>query len=479
MKNTIISFFIVLIIILIFSCSSNPRQKHHISGVEELFYKKQYSQALSLLKNRTSKISKRNHLLYLIETGTLLYSTGEYEKSKSIFLQAEAICNSIKKTTSKAIAAFFINDKKQNFIGESYERVMVKFYLALSYIKLEEREKALRTLRRMNIELEQISYFEENYRQNYAARYLCAILAQELSNENLARVQYNNMKKSTHANIVDIAKLELSYINNEKPKENYLSINHSNDFQTVNTLGSLVIIHQVGKAPIKMSRGKLGDQSEVKLLFQESVKVAYIAALVNFPNIAYSAASLSIILSFLYRSENPIPIYFRRTKSTYQNQPSLFVINDTYTHKLNLMDSYSDMTLVNYNQNYPKILKKNIQSISTKAVLAFLGAQSAGALTKNIVKSQGGDNNTATFLSGFTKLITASIAGKAIQSTTKPDLRCWRLNYDHLEMKRIYLQEGTYSFKFLNQKDTQFTTDLPNQIKIKSGKTTFVMMRSI
>ena len=124
----------------------------------------------------------------------------------------------------------------------------------------------------MNAELEQITYFEAAYRQNQAARYLCAILAEELGNFNLARVQYNNMLTYPDEAIVKLAKKELYYLavkeNHREDLTKYAEYRGQPQYlkEGDTNYGSLVIIHPVGRAPVKVPRGTFADDPYCWLL---------------------------------------------------------------------------------------------------------------------------------------------------------------------------------------------------------------------
>ena len=57
-------------------------------------------------------------------------------------------------------------------------------------------------------------------------------------------------------------------------------------------------------------------------------------------------------------------------------------------------------------------------------------------------------------------------------------LRILKELYDKLYIKRVFLEPGVYNFGIDTHGD-QILNELPSRIKIESGKTTFVIVRSI
>ena len=134
---------LLVISVLAYGQTKKDLQQNHIYGVENLLYQGSYQKADSRMKQRVANAKKKDRLLYLMESASLFFTMGDYKKAKKLFLQAEASIDDIKKTRAKDIEAFLVNDTKQNFVGESFERVLVKFYLGLCQISLGERNQLL------------------------------------------------------------------------------------------------------------------------------------------------------------------------------------------------------------------------------------------------------------------------------------------------------------------------------------------------
>ena len=167
-----------------------------------------------------------------------------------------------------------------------------------------------------------------------------------------------------------------------------------------------------------------------------------------------------------------MPKYRRRTPQRLSQVPSSFTLGDK-KHPLALMDNYTDMTLVNFNLAYPQMVEKSKASIATKVVTAFIGSEAAGVGVGAAASAMGAEEGLAALLGLGAKLIGAATAGAVIKKTTRPDLRSWRINYDHLEMSRVHLPAGEYTFSFQAKAGVKTLNPLAETVIIEAGKSTF------
>ena len=450
------------------------RLSHPLEGLERLFYRGEFARSLDRVRARTASSQRKDRLLYLMEAGTILHVMGEYRKSNIAFGEADALSTEIKKSISKEIAAFFLNDTSQNFRGESFERVLIKLYIAVNHLAIGEYTPALRMLRKLNYELKDIKYFEEAYRQNHAARYLSAIVAETLEEYNLARVQYNNMIQAPKAEIQDIARRELYALalktEDEEDLEKYRVASNEVRFydQTLTPcdytqgLGSLVIIHEAGRAAVKRSRGKLGEDE----VFREFLDISVVAALAS----QGAALSPAFVLGAIAKAQNPVPIYVPHVDKKI-SPLSRVILDERQSFLLPTLDHYSETALRNYNDRYKQIVSKNAASIATRAVSVIIASEVAAHAIGEAVNSSW-SSLVRGLMSGF---MGASLGG-ILSKTIRPDLRCWRLNFDYLQILRIHLAPGEYSLKL--QTGLKIRTPIPERVKIFKEKSTFVIFRT-
>lgn len=468
----LLRFALILIFVLVLAyCVTGYTEK--IADTENAFYKQDFDTAVNNIRTLAEGSNNADKLLYLMEAGTILHTKGDYEKSNIAFKQAEQIGDSIKASLTKDSLAFLLSDNESNFTGESFERVIVKLYIAINYIMLNDVEMGKRYLRRVDYELRDMKTSDAKYKQNLFARYLDAIVSEYLKAYNDARVDYKNILEMDPANndmIADRYVLAMKEGDSGDMRKYEYGRGSIQAFDNKLTpigysenLGELIIINQGGKAAIKMSRGKLMDEP----YFRSALEAAIRAASNMKSNMGLSTASVMAMIS---NAENPIPEYKRRDKEG--EVPLDILINGKRVSKTRVMNDYSDTAIANFNDNYKAIITRNVSSVATKVIAAAAAAYAAGELAKR--DNKGGDD----LISGLVSFAAGAIAGAGVSQTIKPDLRCWHMLPSNFQAKRIYLAPGTYTITFSGSARPVGNATYKD-IVIEKGKPVFINLRSL
>ena len=459
-----LSFFILLLFLF-------PITKiYSLSLEEKTFYNKQYDKAIKEMRNLVKKSKKKDKLLYLMNTGIIFHTKGDYEKSNLVFKDAETLADKINISISKQTLSFFLSDRNANFRGENFERVLIKFYIALNYLDLNQPEMAKKYFKKLNFDLKNMKFSDSTYKQNFVARYLDAIVSENLGQYNDARVEYKNIEMlSTNKNKILPDRYILAYKENDINDMNKFSSAQKNilafdeNIQPItysSNLGELVIIYEAGRGPKKMSRGKLMDDKTFALSLRAAIEVAL--------NTRGAALSTTAVVAMLGTAENPIPFY--KKQKPYKSLPITISLNKTSIGKTQIFNNYSETAIHNFNDHYPEYISKNVTSIATKIVLAAIAAN---ALSKK-AESLSGNNP---LVSGLGRVLIGAGAGKTVAATIKPDLRCWNLLPSNFQIMRIFLKPGEYSFNVSLPKNSS-TSPYPEKIEIKKGDVKFINLRS-
>ena len=464
--------FVVLSLFAFISCSI--RYDRQIKKTENYFFQGEFDSAIETVRPLAKASKEKDRLLYLLEVGLIYHTQGNYQKSNDIFFQADQLIESTKKSVSKEILSLIINDSQQNFIGENFERVLVKFYIALNFIMLGDLEKARRYFKKLSFELKDLKYFDASYKQNLIARYLIAILSEYFKDYNNARVEYKNIelfKKDVNLVLADryvLAKKEGNARDIKKFKrgKKFLQAYDSN-MNRVNyqaDMGELILIHQAGKSVVKQSRGRLlNDQ-----FFKVSLHFAVGAAIVTrAKGVGLTAVG---VMSTLGTAENPIPVYrFRDGRNSWGLQVSL---NDKNLGPPNMLNDYSTTVIKNFNSQYKNMVGKNVASIAFKVVAAAAAAIGTNIAVAKSTKNEG--------LGSLTGLFAGLLVGVTVGSTIKPDLRCWRLLPSNFQIKRIFLKPGEYRLQIApNHRTSILTRNYLQIIKIEKNQAVFINIRTI
>ncbi|MDX1957358.1 MAG: hypothetical protein SFU98_02235 [Leptospiraceae bacterium] len=462
------SLYLTLVLVAYCATSYQDRMK----TVEEALYSKRYDAAVPEIRNLVVDSSSRDKLLYLMEAGIVLHTKKDFEASNKAFGDAEALIDTSSTSVTNSALSFVLSDNESDFKGESFERVLIKFYMALNYLCLNKFEDAKRYFKKVSFEQKEMKVTDAKYKQNLLARYLDAIASENLGKFNDARVEYKNLME------IDVSNKEFlgdRYVLAVKEKDatdqakfaegkNYISAfdKSLNKTSYATTMGELIIVNQAGKSAVKESRGKLLDDPT----FATALKGAVEVGLRSQSNAGLSLSGVMASLSF---AENPIPIYKEREKE--KSQEIEILLNQTPVGRTKILNDYSAVAMNNFNENYNSIIAKNVTSIAAKVI-------ASAALSYAAAESLSGDkkNSQKDLASAVLNLIFGLISGAATASTLSPDLRCWRTSPSNFQAKRIFLEAGEYELNFKSQSGE---TPEPILIKIESGKPSFVTFRSL
>jgi hypothetical protein len=128
---------LLLLLFLCASCAIKSRQDQ--DKIRAYYKQKQFQEALTFLDTSDLKKKKENTLLYLMEKGKLLYKLKKFERSSAIFLKANELVDKLyTKSIRETIASGLLSDNSKSYYGSVFERSMLYYYQAMSYLKLSE-----------------------------------------------------------------------------------------------------------------------------------------------------------------------------------------------------------------------------------------------------------------------------------------------------------------------------------------------------
>ncbi|TGL56564.1 hypothetical protein EHQ58_17625 [Leptospira ognonensis] len=454
-----------------FGCASDYGKV--IEATENAYYSQDYDSAIPSIRGLYEDAASKDQLLFLMEAGMIFHTKGDFETSNKVFKQAEELSDNIKTSLTKEGLAFLLSDNESNYTGEDFERVMIKFFIALNFMALGDMENSKIYFRRMDFELKEMKFTAAAYRQNNAARLLDAYVSEKLGKYNDARVQFKNMESLINSSpTVASDRFVLALRENDSRDMGkygkgaaYVQA-FSNSMQKVNiqspNLSEVVIIHEAGKSAIKESRGKLMDDEYFALALRGAIEIAARAD--------GAGVSVAGVLATLSTAENPIPIY--RDRDLEGSRKRNFYINGVEIGSGDVLNDYSDTAIKNFNDNYKALITKNVTSLAVKVVAAVIASEAAA----KAIESGLGDKNKNDLVSGLIRLAAGAAAGLATAQVIGPDLRCWRTIPSNFQIKRVFLEPGEYSFNM--DQGTGITTNAPTTIKVEEGKPLYINVRS-
>lgn len=163
-------------------------------------YNRQFEQGnleRALKELRSSSAYKRAHakFLYYANNGLLLSVMGRYDESNEYFEKAFLFGEDYRINYAREAASYLTNPTVTIYRGEDHEHLMVLYFKALNFLKLNKYEEALVECRRLNIRLQQLSdryNSPDKYRRDAFIHNLMGIIYQASGDWNNAFIAYRN-----------------------------------------------------------------------------------------------------------------------------------------------------------------------------------------------------------------------------------------------------------------------------------------------
>jgi len=446
----------LIVVMSAVACAGSYQKK--IQGTEESFYSGDIDGAVTKITPLAQDSSSRDRLLFYMEAGGVYHTKGDYETSNEIFRRADEMAEEIKTSITDSAKSFLLNDRESAFQGENFERVLIKYYIALNQVLLGDLENAKRTLRKLEADLKEMKYEDSAFKQILAARYLDALISEELRAFNDARVQYKNLEMfGADRDFIHGERYLLAMRAGDAGDMAKHAAHRSQLPAKMKEAGELVLLVQSGKAAVKASRGNLMNDREFAIALRVAIDVAILSH--------GKGLSTAGVIAMMGTAENPIPKFsFRDADSL----PTLTVAEKTVP-KPALLTDFDQIAEKNFNENYSSYINKNVASIATKIVIA---AVAADAVARQIRKN---DNGIVGALGG---LAVGIGAGGAVAATVKPDLRSWHMLPARFSALRIVLPAGTYQISTPATEGLVVLGNHEQPVEIRPGKKTFVSLRS-
>ena len=139
---------------LVSSCATYY-QKHYDFNSE--FEKGDVPGALEVLQKKESRADSKSQFLYFVNNGLLLSILGNYEQSNAFFEKAWRFGEDYQMNYFREAGGYLTNPNFSVYRGEDHEHLMLLYFKAINYLKMNKPDEALVECRRLNIRLNQLS----------------------------------------------------------------------------------------------------------------------------------------------------------------------------------------------------------------------------------------------------------------------------------------------------------------------------------
>ncbi|NOT76235.1 MAG: hypothetical protein HOP08_15005 [Cyclobacteriaceae bacterium] len=184
---------LILAIISLWSSCATYYQSN-ISFNQE-FEKGDLDKALTTLRSHPTEASGKRQFLFDVNNGLLLSLMGRYEESNEYFEKAFLYGEDYHINYLNEVGSYLTNPNFTAYKGEDHEHLMLLYFKALNYLKLNKPDEALVECRRLNIRLQQLTdrYDSDNkYRKDALINTLMGLIYDSDKDYNNAFIAYRN-----------------------------------------------------------------------------------------------------------------------------------------------------------------------------------------------------------------------------------------------------------------------------------------------
>jgi len=163
---------------------------------QEHFVQGEIDKANSILEKDKKAKKGKNRLLYFLQKGVVLQMLGQYEESNEYFEKAYLFTEDYRQSYLNQAASLITNPTNKSYTGEDHELVLIHYYKALNYLRMNQYEQALVECRRINNRLNQLNDRYANrknrYKRDAFAMNLMGIIYEASGDINNAFTAYRN-----------------------------------------------------------------------------------------------------------------------------------------------------------------------------------------------------------------------------------------------------------------------------------------------
>ena len=188
-SRSLIAFFSITTFI---SCATYYQANYDFN---QEFENGNLEKALATLHSNSSESKGKREFLYDVNSGLVLSLLGRYEESNEYFEKAFIHGEDYRLNYFNEVASYLTNPNFTAYRGEDHEHLILLYFKAINYLKLDKKEEALVECRRLNIRLQQLSdryESEDKYKQDAFIHTLMGIIYQSDRDYNNAFIAYRN-----------------------------------------------------------------------------------------------------------------------------------------------------------------------------------------------------------------------------------------------------------------------------------------------
>ena len=262
-----LKFLLLLTLIIIHSCGTYYQANYTFN---QEFENGDLPKALTSLQSQTSEAHGKRQFLYFVNNGLVLSMLGKYEDSNAYFEKAYIFGEDYRINYLNEATSYLTNPTVTSYKGEDHEHLLLLYYKAINYLKLNKTDEALVECRRLNIRLQQLSdrYDSDNkYRHDAFVHLLMGIIYEKDKEYNEAFIAYKNafeIYENDYANLFKLNSpeqlkedlLRTAYLSGLNDQLTYYKAKFNRpNYSYVPADASLIFFWHNGLSPIKTEWG--------------------------------------------------------------------------------------------------------------------------------------------------------------------------------------------------------------------------------
>jgi uncharacterized protein len=192
------------------ACSPNYYTKHYDFNKD--FEKGDLTAALDNLQQNENLANGKSRFLYFANNGLVLSIMGKYEESNEFLEKAFLFGEDYHINYINEAFSYWSNPNVTVYRGEDHEHLMILYFKALNFLKMNRPEDALVECRRLNIRLNQLSDkydSEKKFQRDGFIHTLMGIIYQSTKDYNNAFIAYRNAVEIYETDYEDMFALSL------------------------------------------------------------------------------------------------------------------------------------------------------------------------------------------------------------------------------------------------------------------------------
>lgn len=449
----------VFLIGIVSSCATYYQANYNFN---QEFENGNLENALASLQSKSSESKGKREFLYDVNSGLVLSLLGRYEESNEYFEKGFLFGEDHRINYLNEAASYLTNPNFAAYRGEDHEHLILLYFKAINYLKLEKTEEALVECRRLNIRLQQLSDrypSDDKYKQDAFIHTLMGIIYQSNKDYNNAFIAYRNalgIYKNDYARLFNVEtphQLKLDLLSTAWRSGMFDEFRHYKEefgmedyrYQSPEG-GELVFFWHNGLSPIKAEWGLnfvASRKGNMVLFSNQEHGLSFPFSLENYNDKDKNNLSNLEVFRVAFPRYVERPVYFQGATIEYQGEKV----------SLELMEDINRIAFKILQERMTLELSKGLIRLAMKKVTEYEVKKSDKTL--------------------------GSVIGLINAITEKADTRNWQTLPHSIYYARIPLAEGASSIQLTIKNDQGVSTDYDFTYQVKKGATLFHTFSSL